>query len=176
MVVEIDGFRFESREWSNECGIWFWIWGIEEGKNSMKKERAKVLASPLSVTNGSIHIMPVSEVPDYAMTFVNGTSSKFLLTSLSSVDVPVLCSPVLFQNSALSSLDMELGTPIPPILLIYYWFEVSVARGIKLGLTFFFSRGFNEVVNGLVDDVWSLMGIDGVEDVTIAINSSPNKL
>ncbi|KAG5110795.1 hypothetical protein JHK82_040018 [Glycine max] len=39
MVVEIDGFRFESREWSNECGIWFWIWGIEEGKNSMKKER-----------------------------------------------------------------------------------------------------------------------------------------
>ena len=29
---------------------------------------------------------------------------------------------------------------------------------------------------GLVDDVWSLMGIDGVEDVTIAINSSPNKL
>ncbi|KAG5054439.1 hypothetical protein JHK85_006949 [Glycine max] len=31
----------------------------------------------------------------------------FLLTSLSSVDVPVLCSPVPFQNSALSSLDLD---------------------------------------------------------------------
>ncbi|KAL5133896.1 hypothetical protein HKD37_03G007156 [Glycine soja] len=31
---------------------------------------------------------------------------RFLLTSLSSVDVPVLCSPVPFQNSALSSLDV----------------------------------------------------------------------
>ena len=39
MAEEIDRFGFESREWSNECGIWFWIWGIEEGKNSMKKER-----------------------------------------------------------------------------------------------------------------------------------------
>ncbi|KAI4317427.1 hypothetical protein L6164_025295 [Bauhinia variegata] len=37
------------------------------------------------------------------------------------------------------------------------------------------SRGFNDAVNGFVDDGWSLMGNDGVEDVTIAINSSPNK-
>ncbi|KAH1231729.1 Homeobox-leucine zipper protein ATHB-9 [Glycine soja] len=36
-------------------------------------------------------------------------------------------------------------------------------------------RGFNDAVNGFVDDGWSLMGTDGVEDVTIAINSSPNK-
>ncbi|KAL5135587.1 hypothetical protein HKD37_03G008462 [Glycine soja] len=32
---------------------------------------------------------------------------RFLLTSLSSVDVPVLCSPVPFQNSALSSPDIK---------------------------------------------------------------------
>ncbi|KAG1348235.1 homeobox-leucine zipper protein HOX32 [Cocos nucifera] len=38
------------------------------------------------------------------------------------------------------------------------------------------SRGFNDAVNGFADDGWSLMGSDGVEDVTIAINSSPNKL
>ncbi|KAG1368413.1 homeobox-leucine zipper protein HOX32 [Cocos nucifera] len=38
------------------------------------------------------------------------------------------------------------------------------------------SRGFNDAVNGFTDDGWSLMGSDGVEDVTIAINSSPNKL
>ncbi|XP_038970519.1 homeobox-leucine zipper protein HOX32-like [Phoenix dactylifera] len=38
------------------------------------------------------------------------------------------------------------------------------------------SRGFNDAVNGFADDGWSLMGSDGVEDVTIAINSSPDKL
>ena len=31
-------------------------------------------------------------------------------------------------------------------------------------------------MNGFSDDGWSLLGSDGVEDVTIAINSSPNKL
>ncbi|KAK7359126.1 hypothetical protein VNO77_01072 [Canavalia gladiata] len=36
-------------------------------------------------------------------------------------------------------------------------------------------RGYNDAVNGFVDDGWSLMANDGVEDVTIAINSSPNK-
>jgi len=37
-------------------------------------------------------------------------------------------------------------------------------------------RGFNDAVNGFPDDGWSLMSSDGSEDVTIAINSSPNKL
>lgn len=37
-------------------------------------------------------------------------------------------------------------------------------------------RGFNDAVNGFADDGWSLIDSDGVEDVTIAINSSPNKL
>ncbi|KGN65925.1 hypothetical protein Csa_023222 [Cucumis sativus] len=36
-------------------------------------------------------------------------------------------------------------------------------------------RGFNDAVNGFVDDGWSLMDSDGVEDVTVVINSSPNK-
>ncbi|CBI30999.3 hypothetical protein AAG906_028927 [Vitis piasezkii] len=36
-------------------------------------------------------------------------------------------------------------------------------------------RGFNDAVNGFADDGWSLMGSDGVEDVTIVINSSPSK-
>ncbi|XP_051125901.1 homeobox-leucine zipper protein ATHB-14-like isoform X2 [Andrographis paniculata] len=36
-------------------------------------------------------------------------------------------------------------------------------------------RGFNDAVNGFVDDGWSIMGTDGAEDVTIAINSSPSK-
>ncbi|GFS43106.1 homeobox-leucine zipper family protein [Actinidia rufa] len=36
-------------------------------------------------------------------------------------------------------------------------------------------RGFNDAINGFMDDGWSVMGSDGVEDVTIAINSSPSK-
>ncbi|EEF39225.1 conserved hypothetical protein [Ricinus communis] len=36
-------------------------------------------------------------------------------------------------------------------------------------------RGFNDAVNGFSDDGWSLLGGDGVEDVTIVINSTPNK-
>ncbi|XP_031130039.1 homeobox-leucine zipper protein ATHB-14-like isoform X1 [Ipomoea triloba] len=36
-------------------------------------------------------------------------------------------------------------------------------------------RGFNDAVNGFVDDGWTVLGSDGVEDVTIAINSSPSK-
>ncbi|RDY06918.1 Homeobox-leucine zipper protein HOX32, partial [Mucuna pruriens] len=31
-------------------------------------------------------------------------------------------------------------------------------------------------MNGFVDDSWSLMDTNGVEDVIIAINSSPNKV
>ncbi|XP_030479975.1 homeobox-leucine zipper protein ATHB-14 [Cannabis sativa] len=36
-------------------------------------------------------------------------------------------------------------------------------------------RGFNDAVNGFTDDGWSLLGSDGVEDVTIVVNSSSNK-
>ncbi|KAK1362882.1 homeobox-leucine zipper protein ATHB-15 [Heracleum sosnowskyi] len=38
------------------------------------------------------------------------------------------------------------------------------------------SRGFNEAINGFSDEGWSLMGTDGVDDVTILVNSSPDKL
>lgn len=36
-------------------------------------------------------------------------------------------------------------------------------------------RGFNDAVNGFLDDGWSILASDGVEDVTIAINSNPGK-
>ncbi|KAJ0701555.1 putative transcription factor & lipid binding HD-SAD family [Helianthus annuus] len=38
------------------------------------------------------------------------------------------------------------------------------------------SRGFNEAVNGFTDEGWSLTSNDGVDDVTILVNSSPEKL
>uniref|UniRef100_A0A1D1Y2E3 Homeobox-leucine zipper protein ATHB-15 n=1 Tax=Anthurium amnicola TaxID=1678845 RepID=A0A1D1Y2E3_9ARAE len=38
------------------------------------------------------------------------------------------------------------------------------------------SRGFNEALNGFADDGWSIMGNDGMDDVTILVNSSPSKI
>ncbi|KAL2516230.1 Homeobox-leucine zipper protein ATHB-15 [Forsythia ovata] len=38
------------------------------------------------------------------------------------------------------------------------------------------SRGFNEALNGFSDEGWSLMGNDGMDDVTIVVNSNPEKL
>ncbi|KAK7255444.1 hypothetical protein RIF29_28854 [Crotalaria pallida] len=38
------------------------------------------------------------------------------------------------------------------------------------------SRGFNEAVNGFTDEGWSTIGNDGADDVTILVNSSPDKL
>ncbi|KAG8049249.1 hypothetical protein GUJ93_ZPchr0009g114 [Zizania palustris] len=38
------------------------------------------------------------------------------------------------------------------------------------------SRGFNDAVSGFADDGWSLLSSDGSEDITISVNSSPNKL
>ncbi|PWA81768.1 START domain, Homeodomain-like, MEKHLA, START-like domain protein [Artemisia annua] len=38
------------------------------------------------------------------------------------------------------------------------------------------NRGFNEALNGFTDEGWSLMTNDGVDDVTIIVNSSPQKL
>ncbi|XP_047325602.1 homeobox-leucine zipper protein ATHB-15 [Impatiens glandulifera] len=38
------------------------------------------------------------------------------------------------------------------------------------------SRGFNEALNGFTDEGWSVMGNDGTDDVTILVNSTPDKL
>ncbi|KAL3650795.1 Homeobox-leucine zipper protein ATHB-8 [Castilleja foliolosa] len=38
------------------------------------------------------------------------------------------------------------------------------------------SRGFNEAVNGFTDEGWSMVESDGIDDVTVHVNSSPGKL
>ncbi|KAL9679509.1 hypothetical protein QQ045_017373 [Rhodiola kirilowii] len=38
------------------------------------------------------------------------------------------------------------------------------------------SRGFNEALNGFADEGWIAMRNDGMDDVTVLVNSSPNKL
>lgn len=37
-------------------------------------------------------------------------------------------------------------------------------------------RGFNEALNGFTDEGWSMMGSDGMDDVTILVNLSPSKI
>lgn len=37
-------------------------------------------------------------------------------------------------------------------------------------------RGFNEAVNGFTDEGWSMIESDGIDDVTVHVNSSPAKL
>ncbi|KAG6476087.1 hypothetical protein ZIOFF_065323 [Zingiber officinale] len=38
------------------------------------------------------------------------------------------------------------------------------------------SRGFNDAVNNFADDGWSLLGSDSIDDVTVAIDSSSNRI
>ena len=37
-------------------------------------------------------------------------------------------------------------------------------------------RGFNEAVNGFSDEGWSMLERDGIDDVTLLVNSSPTKM
>ncbi|KAJ4951885.1 hypothetical protein NE237_028717 [Protea cynaroides] len=37
-------------------------------------------------------------------------------------------------------------------------------------------RGFSEALNGFTDEGWSMMGSDGMDDVTVLVNSSPAKI
>ncbi|THG20072.1 hypothetical protein TEA_000625 [Camellia sinensis var. sinensis] len=38
------------------------------------------------------------------------------------------------------------------------------------------SKGFNEAVNGFTDEGWSIIENDGIDDVTLLVNSSPGKV
>ncbi|KAG8657293.1 homeobox-leucine zipper protein ATHB-8 isoform X2 [Manihot esculenta] len=38
------------------------------------------------------------------------------------------------------------------------------------------SKGFNEAVNGFTDEGWSMLESDGIDDVTVLVNSSPGKI
>lgn len=38
------------------------------------------------------------------------------------------------------------------------------------------SRGFNEALNGFTDEGWSMLESDGIDDVTVHVNSSPSKM
>ncbi|CAL5344719.1 unnamed protein product [Camellia sinensis] len=50
--------------------------------------------------------------------------------------------------------------------------RLAVLRALSQRL----SRGFNEALNGFTDEGWSMMENDGMDDVSILVNSSPGKL
>ncbi|TVU22740.1 hypothetical protein EJB05_32457 [Eragrostis curvula] len=50
--------------------------------------------------------------------------------------------------------------------------QPAALRALSQKLT----RGYNEALNGLADDGWSVIESDGVDDVCISVNSSPNKV
>ena len=52
--------------------------------------------------------------------------------------------------------------------LISYWILVLSE------LIHYTCRGFNDAVNGFIDDGWSIMNCDGADDVIIAVNSNKN--
>lgn len=52
----------------------------------------------------------------------------------------------------------------------------SILLYVKQKFTFSFSRGFNEAVSGFADEGWSMLDSDGIDDVTVLVNSSPSKL
>ncbi|KAG6486571.1 hypothetical protein ZIOFF_055148 [Zingiber officinale] len=100
----------------------------------------------------------------------------FLASSVPEVIRPLYESPkVLAQKTTLAALrhirqiSQETGS------------EVGGGGGhqpaVLRNFTQRLSRGFNDAVNGFADDGWSFISSDAsIEDVTIAINSCPNKL
>lgn len=46
----------------------------------------------------------------------------------------------------------------------------------KQHLTDSICRGFNEALNGFTDEGWSMLESDGIDDVTVHVNSSPSKM
>lgn len=59
--------------------------------------------------------------------------------------------------------------------LIFFW-HLNILLPLWSNFWFALWRGFNEAVNGFTDEGWSMLESDGVDDVTILVNSSPSKL
>jgi homeobox-leucine zipper protein len=57
-----------------------------------------------------------------------------------------------------------------------WWFLSWIFFSNSRTSSFTFYRGFNEALNGLADDGWSVVESDGVDDVCISVNSSPSKV
>lgn len=78
------------------------------------------------------------------------------------------------RPAALRALSQRLSRYAGLILQI-----ITLNHGLILDtqyLTNSICRGFNEALNGFTDEGWSMLESDGIDDVTVHVNSSPSKM
>eukprot|EP00268_Persea_americana_P003340 TRINITY_DN1100_c1_g1_i7.p1 TRINITY_DN1100_c1_g1~~TRINITY_DN1100_c1_g1_i7.p1 ORF type:complete len:840 (+),score=166.84 TRINITY_DN1100_c1_g1_i7:652-3171(+) len=83
-------------------------------------------------------------------------------------------STVLAQKTTMAALRQlrQISQEISPSTI-----SVGARRPAALrALSHRLSRGFNEALNGLTEEGWSMLGNDGADDITILVNSSPSKI
>ncbi|XXG45858.1 hypothetical protein AAC387_Pa02g0827 [Persea americana] len=83
-------------------------------------------------------------------------------------------STVLAQKTTIAALRQlrQISQETSPSTMSGWGRRPAALRALSQRL----SRGFNEALNGFTDEGWSLMGSDGMDDVTILVNSSPSKI
>ncbi|KAH1237864.1 Homeobox-leucine zipper protein ATHB-15 [Glycine max] len=83
-------------------------------------------------------------------------------------------SKVLSQKTTMAALRhlRQISHEVSPSNVSGWGRRPSALRALSQRL----SRGFNEALNGFTDEGWTTIGNDGVDDVTILVNSSPDKL
>ncbi|KAL2953863.1 hypothetical protein AAZX31_19G189600 [Glycine max] len=91
----------------SKCSCNAYISQSTQGLRSLLREHTRRLRSLSDVDNSPESLLVFSGNNNVHALYDFLLNYRFLLTSLSSVDVPVLCSPVPFQNSALSSPDIK---------------------------------------------------------------------
>lgn len=83
-------------------------------------------------------------------------------------------SPIIAQKMSMAALRyLRQVVQVDTNSVITGWGRQPAAlRALSQKLT----RGFNETLSGLADDGWSVIESDGVDDVSISVNTSPSKV
>ncbi|KAL9251845.1 Homeobox-leucine zipper protein ATHB-15-like protein [Drosera capensis] len=83
-------------------------------------------------------------------------------------------STVLAQKTTMAALRhlRQIAQEVSQPNVSYWGRRPAALRALSLKL----NRGFNEALNGFADEGWSPIGNDGTDDVTVLVNSSPDKL
>ncbi|RWR78263.1 Homeobox-leucine zipper protein ATHB-15 [Cinnamomum micranthum f. kanehirae] len=83
-------------------------------------------------------------------------------------------SAVLAQKTTMAALRQlrQIAQEVSPSTVTAWGRRPAALRALGHRL----SRGFNEALNGFTDEGWTIMGNDGIDDVTILTNSSPSKM
>nr|DAD48852.1 TPA_asm: hypothetical protein HUJ06_018789 [Nelumbo nucifera] len=90
---------------------------------------------------------------------------------LEAFSVPEVLRPLYESSTALRHLR-QIAQEVSQSTVTGWGRRPAALRALSQRL----SRGFNEALNGFTDEGWSMMGNDGMDDVTILVNSSPSKV